>query len=261
MNSSRKIPLSIFVLVVFMGLVTSASAQEMDDQRAQELARIDRILQEMSDFLSSAESFGFTAREVIDEVEDGRRIQYSNSRSMLVRRPNRIAAAAHGDLVNRSFWYDGRSFTLLDREFNTYLPVPAPDTISDLFDAIAEQLEVVVPLGEMVSGDAYQAVTPLIQEATYLGLHQVGGIACHHLGFSQEDLDWQLWVEDGSTPVPRKIVIVYKQEEGIPQYATVISEWNFSIQTPDEVFQFTPPEGARKLDVTVRMTPEETAGP
>ena len=29
----------------------------------------------------------------------------------------------------------------------------------------------------------------------------------------------------------------------------------------DEVFQFTPPQGARKLDVTVGMTPEETAGP
>jgi len=264
MNLSIKVLLFPLLFAVFISLVPGITAQDIaqdiDDQRQNELARIDQILREMSDFLSSAPSFGFTAHEIIDEVEEGRRIQYSNTRSVVVRRPNRLAGEVSGDLVNRSFWFDGRSFTLLDREYNTYLQTPAPDTIDNLLDAIEEQLEVVVPLGEMLSQNVYQALTPLIQEATYLGLHQVRGIECHHLGFGQEDLDWQLWVEASSTPVPRKMVIVYKQEPGIPQYAAVISEWDFTIETPDELFQFSPPEGARKLDLTVRMTPEESSG-
>jgi hypothetical protein len=211
----------------------------------------------MSDFLTSAQSFGFTAHELIDEVEEGRRIQYSNTRSVVVRRPSRMVTEAYGDLLNRSVWYNGENFTLLDREFNTYLQVPAPDSIDSLLDQIEEQLEVVIPLGEMLSEDVYQALTPQIRQARYLGLHQVRGIECHHIIFTQEDLDWQLWVEASSTPVPRKLVIVYKREPGIPQSVAVISEWDFTVATPDELFEFSPPEGAREVDLTVRMTPEE----
>ena len=209
----------------------------------------------MSEFLASAQSFGFTAHEVIDEVEEGRRIQYSNSRSVVVRRPNRVAAEAHGDLLNRAFWYDGESLALLDREFDTYLQAPAPDTIDALLDKLEKDFGMVVPLSEMLSEHIYQTLTRQIGQASYLGLHQVRGIECHHLVFTQHDLDWQLWVEASSTPVPRKLVIVYKQEPGIPQYAAVISEWDFTIATPDELFEFRRPEGAQQIDVTVPTTP------
>ncbi len=255
MSSSRQNLRSTLVLAVLLLLVPWAVAQEGGPQPDSESAKIDGILRQMSDFLTSAQSFGFTAHELIDEVEEGQRIQYSNSRSMLVRRPNRIATEAYGDLVNRSVWYDGKSFTLLDREFNTYIQVPAPGSIDALLDQMEAQLEVVVPLGEMLSEDVYQALTPQIRQARYLGLHQVRGIECHHLIFTQDDLDWQLWVEASSTPVPRKLVIVYKREPGTPQYAAVISEWDFTVATPDELFEFRPPEGARELDMSVPMAP------
>ncbi|MCZ6767730.1 MAG: DUF2092 domain-containing protein [Acidobacteria bacterium] len=145
MNLSRKKPLLSFVFVILLVLAPMASAQEGNDQPESEWARIDRILRQMSDFLTSAQSFGFTAHELIDEVEEGQRIQYSNSRSIVVRRPNRLVGEAYGDLVNRSFWYDSRNFTLLDREFNTFLQVPAPDTIDALLDEIEERLNMVVP--------------------------------------------------------------------------------------------------------------------
>ena len=252
MNLLKKKPLLTFVFVTLFVLAPWASAQEDNDQPESEWARIDRILLQMSDFLTSAQSFGFTTHELIDEVEDGQRIQYSNSRSVVVRRPNRFVAEVYGDLVNRSLWYDSRRFTLLDREFNTFMQIPVPDTIDALLDEIEERMEVVVPLAEMLSEDVYQALTSQIRQATYLGLHQVRGIECHHLLFSQDDLDWQLWVEASSTPVPRKLVIVYKLEPGIPQYAAVISEWDFTIETPDELFQFTPPEGAQQIDMTLQ---------
>ncbi len=255
MNSIRMhcAPTLMFAALLF--LAPWAVAQEGDAQPDSESNRIDQILRQMSDFLASTQSFGFTAHELIDEVEEGQRIQYSNSRSMLVRRPDRIATEAYGDLVNRSVWYDGKSFTLLDREFNTYIQVPAPNSIDALLDEIEEQLEVVIPLGEVLSEDVYQALTPQIRQAQYLGLHQVRGIECHHIIFTQDDLDWQLWVEASGTPVPRKIVIVYKQEPGIPQYSAVISEWDFTVATTDELFEFRPPEGARELDMNVPMAP------
>ncbi len=90
------VPTVIFATLLL--LAPWAVAQEGEPQPDTESARIDRILRQMSDFLTSAQSFGFTAHELIDEVEEGQRIQYSNSRSMLVRRPERIATEANVDL-------------------------------------------------------------------------------------------------------------------------------------------------------------------
>ncbi len=76
-------------------------------------------------------------------------------------------------MVNRSVWYDGKSFTLLDREFNTYIQVPAPDSIDAVLDEIEERLGIVVPLSEMLSENVYRVLTQQIRRASYLGLHQV----------------------------------------------------------------------------------------
>ncbi len=255
MHSPQRRLLPTLVFVTLLVLAPRASAQEGDAQPQSEFTRIDQILRQMSDFLTSAQSFGFTAHEVIDEVEEGRRIQYSNSRSVVLRRPSHAVTEVYGDLVNRSVWYNGKSFTLLDREFNTYIQVPAPDNIDALLDEIEEGLGIVVPLSEMLSENVYRVLTQQIRQASYLGLHQVRGIECHHLIFTQQDLDWQLWVEASSTPVPRKIVIVYKQEPGIPQYAAVFSEWDFNVATPDELFEFSRPEGAQQIDMSVPMAP------
>ena len=103
MNSIRMNLVPTLIFIALLVLTPWASAQDGDDQPESEWARIDRILRQMSDFLISAQSFGFTAHELIDEVEEGQRIQYSNSRSVVVRRPDRAAGEAYGDLVNRSF--------------------------------------------------------------------------------------------------------------------------------------------------------------
>ena len=84
MQSPQGRPLPTLVFVALLLLAPRVSAQDGDAQPKSESARIDQILRQMSDFLASAQSFGFTAHEVIDEVEDGRRIQYSNSRSVVV---------------------------------------------------------------------------------------------------------------------------------------------------------------------------------
>jgi hypothetical protein len=44
-------------------------------------------------------------------------------------------------------------------------------------------------------------------------------VLCDHLAFRQLDTDWQLWVEKGSRPLPRKIVITTRYEVGDPQFS------------------------------------------
>ena len=96
--------------------------------------------------------------------------------------------------------------------------------------------------------DPYSNLTQNAKSATYVGLHEINGVKCHHLAFTQESLDWQIWVEDGSMQVPRKVVITYKLAEGMPQYTAVLSDWDFSPHLPESVFSFVTPVNAEKIE-------------
>ena len=65
--------------------------------------------------------------------------------------------------------------------------------------------------------------------------------------FRQKDVDWQLWVEAGANPIPRKLVITSKAVGGEPQYTLVIKDWRTDVPADDAAFVFNAPSGAQKV--------------
>ncbi len=61
------------------------------------------------------------------------------------------------------------------------------------------------------------------------------------------EVDWQLWVEIGARPIPRKYVITSKSVTGAPQYTLRIKEWQSDAPASAEVFMFQPPQGAKQV--------------
>jgi hypothetical protein len=227
-----------------------AAGSRLIDERADELVR------RMGDLLAGATSFALEAVEVYDEVpEHTPRQQLANRRYVALRRPDRLVGDATGDALNRSVWYDGREFSVLDKEQFTYATVAAPATIDEALDAIFEQTGVVVPLADFVYLDVYDRLMAGVQRGVYLGIHDVEGLPCHHLSFEQETIDWQLWIDAVGDPLPRKLVIAYKTEDEVPQYAVTIVAWNLNAEVPDDVFRFEPPEGAERVELPVLAQP------
>ena len=147
----------LFMTVVLVPARALVLGQPVDssavDPRAME------ILQEMSDLLGKTSSFGFTAEETYDEHDGNQMLQFSNIRSVAVRRPDRIVADTSGDTVNRSAWFDGKKFSLLDKEHNVYGSSEFSGTIDQLLDRLDEQFEVVIPLGELISENLLAQLT------------------------------------------------------------------------------------------------------
>jgi hypothetical protein len=85
------------------------------------------------------------------------------------------------------------------------------------------------------------------------------GIACDHLAFRGEATDWQFWIDRGEKPLIQKIVLTYKELQGEPQITARILNWNIQPTIADDLFEFSPPEGARqiKVFVTKRVNPGE----
>ena len=105
-----------------------------------------------------------------------------------------------------------------------------------------------LPLADLLYADPYAVLMAGVTYGRYLGLHQAAGVACHHLAFSQDTIEWQIWIDAGDKPLPRKLVISYVQEPGEPQYSAIIRRWSLESEVPEGLFTFEAPEGAQKID-------------
>lgn len=214
-------------------------------------ARADQELRRMGAFLAGLPRFAFEAEETFDELVAGEpRRQLTNVRRVAVERPGRLAADATGDTLNRAAWFDGRTLTTLDKDHNTYATVEAPATIDATLDMIGEKYSVVLPLADFLYADPYAVLAEGVTYGRYLGLHQAAGVTCHHLVFAQPTIEWQVWIDAGEQPLPRKFVITYVLEEGEPQYSATMQRWSLSPTFPEGLFAFEAPEGARKVELT-----------
>ena len=222
--------------------------------------RADELVKQMSDLLASTKSFALEAEETYDEVpEQLPRTQLTNLRHVALRRPDRMVGDVSGDALNRSFWYDGKTLSFLDKEQNSYGTLAVPPTIDGALDAVFDRMGMVVPLADFIYADVYPRLMESVQRGVYLGIHRVGDVACHHLSFEQESIDWQLWIDAGEKPLPRKLSIAYKTEDEVPQYSVTIGKWNLNAEVPDELFVFAPPEGAERIEFPTAQEPEPSA--
>lgn len=211
-------------------------------------ARADEVLREMSAFLGGLSGMTFHAETSSDEVLDsGQQIQLSEGVEIAVRRPDRFMAKSEGDLGAQQLFYDGTSVTLFDMNEKLYATIDAPATIDAALDHALEAFELKAPLAELLYSDIHARVTAAIQSGLYLGLHRVQGTDCHHLAFRTREVDWQLWVEAGDKPWPRKVVITAKRLAGAPQFTALLSDWSVK-RAKDGQFEFTPPKGAEKIE-------------
>ena len=212
--------------------------------------KADALLRRMGDCLAQAPYFSVSA-EIWQDVQlaSGQQVQAGRTIELQVRRPNRFHAEVHSTRRNRGLYYDGTAITLLNRAQAFYGSVPAPATLDEALDVACERFGITMPLEDIMVSDPYQSAIRKVTTGIYLGPVTVLGVACEHLAFSLGKIDWQIWIEQGAVPTPRKIVITYKDEEGTPEYTAIFSHWDFQTKLPDYLFAFEPPPGASKISV------------
>ncbi len=208
----------------------------------------EHILRQMSDFLKAQPRFSFHIDTTFEALERGQKLQLSASTQVAVQRPDHLQVGVEGDTLQRQFWYDGTSITLLDVANNNYATAPISGDLDTMLNRIQQRYGLDLPAADFVMSDPYKVLMEKVTSGFYAGLHKVQGVSCHHLAFSQPDIDWQIWIEEGDKPAPRKLVITYKQIRQMPQYTGLYSQWNFAPEFSANQFTFTPPEKAEKID-------------
>ncbi len=222
------------------------------DKSHQHLAiepQAEELLGHMAAFLNNLNQFTFRADTSEDRLlSSGQKLQFAQTVSVAVQRPDRFRIDIRGDLYNQQLFFDGEVITLLDTDRNYYGTLKAPSTIESALDHGIESFGLHAPLADFIRrNEAFVDLPPYIESAFYVGLHEVGGVLCHHLAFRQDDVDWQIWIENSDTPVPRKIIVTQKHVTGAPQFSALISDWTLAPNLPDNHFTFEPPQDAKKI--------------
>ena len=215
--------------------------------------QVEKLMKQMHKYMKSAQQVKFHAEITFDEVLSvGSKMQHLASMEASLRRPNRLHVDYDGDLGGKEFWYDGKSITLHDADLNLYAQFPAAATIKEALKQAIDTYDLSIPLADIFSGKAYDELMGNIAYGVYVGLSEVDGILCHHLFFVGFFTDWQVWIEaDEDNPLPRKIVINHKEEEGYPQYSARFTNWNLGASLTDNDFIADIPEDAEEIEFIV----------
>lgn len=235
----ERIAATVVVLATILTLASPVQAQENDALK---------ILKAMSDFLTSQSGFSAEFDADLEVITpDIQKIQFSSTGKVALSRPDKLRVERLGGYSHAELVFDGKMLTLVDRDRNVFAQTEAAGSIDQLIDRLRQDLGIEMPGGDLLLSNVYDDLSSRVIDAKHIGSGIVDGVECEHLAFRDADTDWQIWVETGDTPVPCKYVITSKTLAAAPQYTLRIYSWTFDPAPGADAFQFTPPDGAKKV--------------
>jgi hypothetical protein len=207
-------------------------------------------IKEMSNYLMQAKTLAITSQGSMDAVtNDGQRIQLDGTTTYKVRRPGFVIDYS-SDIKSRRFIYDGKNFTVYSPKLGFYASVPAPGTNKEVLDAIYSKFGISLPLEDLFRwGDGSNADRIAALKSAYeVGPATVDGVETDHFAFREADVDWEVWIQQGDQPLPRKLVIVDRTDPSRPTFTARLS-WQINPTFTDADFTFVPDANAKKIQL------------
>lgn len=207
-----------------------------------------KILQNMSQYVGKLKQISADFDSTIEIVTpDVQKIQFASSGTLLLSRPDKLRITRTGGYTDVELGYDGKQLSLLAKNANVLAQTSVAGTIDSMVDNMYEKFGTGLPGMDLLLTDSYRALTNDVIRGAHIGHGVVEGIECEHLAFRGVDTDWQIWIEIGDKPIPRKYVITSKTVASAPQYVLTIRNWKSDAAVPDSAFVLSEPQGVKKV--------------
>jgi hypothetical protein len=246
---------AVFLMIhmfIFSAMLAGApvSALEKSPAEAQKSGeQAKAVMKGMADYLTKAKAFSVTVDTGFDAVQEfGQKIEFGETRKIVLSRPNLFRVeATKRDGSKSELTFDGKEIAIYFARENVYATDARPGTVDQAVDYYTNDLDMRLPLAEMMSGNLAEELPNLVLEAAYVEKSFIAGVPCDHVAFRGEQADLQLWVAQGDKPLPQRLVITYTQIDGRPQFWAQFSNWNLAPELPASLFAFKAPAGATKI--------------
>jgi len=210
------------------------------------------ILKAMADYVSRQENLSLKYDTDIEIVTPAvEKIQFSASGDVTMSRPNKFRISRTGGYADVELVSDGSTVTIPDRGGTRFAQVPGAGDFDEVVDRLRSDASLELPGADLLLSKAYEELMAGVIEAKHIGRGVVDGVECEHLAFRNLDTDWQIWVELGERPVPRKYVITSKAVGAAPQYTLRLRDWKTGVAPAPDAFAFKPPAGSSGVAITL----------
>lgn len=207
-------------------------------------------LEKMGAFLRTQDHFTVRTVTETDYVLDtGQKVRLSQTGVLQVDRPDRLRADIDSARKVRQFFYDGKTFTIFAPRVGFYATVTAPPKIIDLANMLEDRYGLELPLVDLFRWGTDESGKEAITGATYIGQATIGSVVTDQYAFRQPGVDWQIWIQRGERPLPRKIVLTTTDDPARPERATEIT-WALDAKHDPDVFAFAPPKDSVKVPLS-----------
>jgi hypothetical protein len=209
-----------------------------------------RILKTMTDYLGSQKTLSASFESDIEIITpELQKIQFASSGQMKLERPDKLRVRRTGGYADVELVYDGKTVSLYGNDAKSYMQAEMPGSVDRMIAETQARSGFGMPGTDLLLSNAFDELIATTTEGKHIGQGVIDGVECEHLAFRTPDTDWQIWVETGAKPVPRKYVITSKTVTGAPQYTLRIRDWKTDAFADADTFVFKPPAGATKIDL------------
>ncbi len=217
-----------------------AMAQTKPDPAALQAA------EKMGAYLQSLKTFQVTSDVTLGASVDGQRRELKAMASYKVRRPDGFVIETTGEKKARKFIYDGKSFTVFAPKVGYYASISAPPTIRQTAEVVYDTYGIALPLADLFYWGEGASPTTGVTAASKVGQETIGGAPTDHYTYRSADLAWDVWIQRGAQPLPRKITITTLDDPAKPTYSAVLT-WNVSPSFAADAFAFNPAKDAKPI--------------
>ena len=245
MNSRQRVS-TLIQSLASTALVAAFIVFAAQSARADDAAQ---LLKAMTDYTAAQKSISATFDSSIEVVTpELEKIQFTSSGKLQLTRPDKLRISRTGGYADVQLVYDGKTVSIYGNNVKAYARADLAGTIDQLVDLIQAKSAAAMPGTDLLS-NAYDELMSNVIQASHIGQGVIDGVECEHLAFRGVDTDWQIWIESGARPVPRKFVITSKTLAGALQYTLRIKDWKTDAIADADAFVFKPPAGVTKVDL------------
>lgn len=253
------------ILLAWCG--SGISAASIDSQA-------ERALREMTDYAQTLKSFRAELQANFNLQTGGTSSKINFVYAVAGERPNRLATVVRTGAGAPLVVSDGKQLFAFVPMLGKYVLADAPPSFKDLVAAEPVQGTSVghsIFAGALLPLASYDELAGTLESAQYLGEEKVGAAKCHHLKLSQASYDWDLWIDIGKKPLPRKLEPDMSKwqkanSSQLPADAKVevvlnFKSWVINPVLKDKDFKIEPPASARQVASFAPQPGQKEDGP
>ena len=145
-------------------------------------------------------------------------------------------------------FYDGSHLSYYNFDENNYITLEAPESTLEMIDKMHLDYNFNFPAADFFYPSFTDDMLEQFSTIKYLGSEFINGEECHRIMATNDEINVQLWLSNGTYLLPKRFVIIYKNKSNL-QYESTFSNWIINPNIPNSTFDFLPPPHAKLISI------------